>query len=193
MPVEDLSEQRSLIQSTIANLKQNADTQVCRDVSQLVEQTRTQRQAQQDKTQEALQQLSRRLQGARNRVEASKQQREEKSHADVMRDMHQEKQAAEDEIAAQERSQHDLAAEIAALEKQLDGVDENVEVQVLPDEQVLKLQILRGLGVEPLANAQTGLVERARVWTADSASVVNVRGLQEPAHQVAARLWDLCS
>ncbi|KAJ2658016.1 putative kinetochore protein spc24 [Coemansia sp. RSA 1199] len=192
MPFEDLSDQRSLVESTLASLKLQTDTQACRDMSQCLEQTRTQRQALQDKTQESLQQLSRRLQGARNRVDASKAQREEKSHAEVMRDLFQEQQAAVDQVSLQEQRQQELEHEIAALEKQLEDVDENVEAQAMPDEQVLKLQILRGLGVEPLANAQTGLVEKARVWTADSASVVSVRGLSEPAHQLAAKLWDLC-
>ncbi|KAJ2350828.1 hypothetical protein IWW50_004339 [Coemansia erecta] len=192
MPVEELSEQCSLIQSAVANLKLQTDTQVCREASQRLEQTRKQRQQQQDKAQEALQQLSRRLQGARNRVDASKAQREEKSHAEVMRDLREEQQTAVDETATQEQQQQALELEIAALEKRLEGMDENVEVQAMPDEQVLKVQILRGLGVEPLANAQTGLVEKARVWTADSASVVSVRGLPEPAHQLAAKLWDLC-
>ncbi|KAJ2497705.1 hypothetical protein GGH96_004888 [Coemansia sp. RSA 1972] len=192
MPVEDLSEQRSLIESALANLKLQTDTQACRDMSQRLSQTRTQRTTLQDKTQESLQQLSRRLQGARSRVDSSKAQREEKSHAEVMRDLLHEQQTAVDEVSSQEQRQRELEQEIRALEKQLDEVDENVEAQGMPDEQVLKLQILRGLGVEPLANAQTGLVEKARVWTANSASVVSVRGCSEPAHQLAAKLWDLC-
>ncbi|KAJ2080599.1 hypothetical protein H4R24_002962 [Coemansia sp. RSA 988] len=197
MPVEELVEQHHLMQSTVANLKHANDSQVCRDLSQKLESIREQRRSEQDQTQEQLQQLSRRLQGARSRVEASKAQREQKSHAEVMRDLETEKQAAGDAITAQESRQTQLNADIAVLEKQLETLDDNVERQMVPDEGVLMLQILRGLGVEPLANAQTGLVESARVWTPKSACVVPVRenahGHQLSSHQLAASLWDLCS
>ncbi|KAJ2852071.1 hypothetical protein IWW36_000650 [Coemansia brasiliensis] len=193
MAVEELSEQHNLIHSTVANLKQSTDTQRCRDISQQIDQIKKQRQEQLDQTQESLQRLSRQLQDTRSRVDASKAQREQKSHMETMRDLDEEKKQTQDLISEEEEKQRELKVQIQELEEQLGRVDERVEEQMLPDEQVLKLQILRGLGVEPLANAQTGLVEKARVWTADSASVINVRGMQEPPHQVAAKLWDLCA
>ncbi|KAJ2453515.1 hypothetical protein EV183_002154 [Coemansia sp. RSA 2336] len=193
MAVEELSEQRSLIHSAVANLKQSTDTQKCQSISQQIDQINKQRQSQLDQTQESLQQLSRQLQDTRSRVDTSKAQREQKSHAETMRDLELEQQQTRDLIGEEEEKQRELSLQIKELEEQLGRVDERVEEQMLPDEQVLRLQILRGLGVEPLANAQTGLVEKARVWTADSASVVNVRDVQEPPHQVAAKLWDLCS
>ncbi|KAJ2800018.1 hypothetical protein H4R20_004216 [Coemansia guatemalensis] len=197
MPVEELVEQRHLMQSTVANLKHANDSQICRDLSQKLESIRESRRSEQDRMQEQLQQLSRRLQGARSRVDASKAQREQKSHAEVMRDLETEKQAAGDAIAAQESRQSQLNADIAELERQLQTLDDNIERQMVPDEGVLMLQILRGLGVEPLANAQTGVVESARVWTPKSACVVPVRSdtqeQQLPPHKLAARLWDLCA
>ncbi|PIA16844.1 hypothetical protein COEREDRAFT_7993 [Coemansia reversa NRRL 1564] len=197
MPVEELAEQRDLMQSTVANLKHSNESQLCRDLSQQLESLREYRRTEQDKMQEQLKQLSRRLQDVRSRVDASKAQREQKSHAEVMRDLEAEKQAAADAIAAQESRQTQLNAETAVLEKQLQAQDDNIEHQMVPDEGVLMLQILRGLGVEPLTNVQTGLVESARVWTPKSAYVVPVcedtQEHQPTPHQLAARLWDLCS
>ncbi|KAJ2773536.1 hypothetical protein IWQ57_001248 [Coemansia nantahalensis] len=194
MSAEELPEKRNVMQSVIATLQHSDDARVCRDISQQLEQTRVQRRSEADAVQEALQQLSRRLQGARSRVDAAKAQREQKSHAETMRDMHAEQQTTDSAIAELEARRAAMARDIAALETQLAALDENVEHQMAPDENVLKLQLLRGLGVEPLANAQTGLVERARVWTPSSASVVDVRGPNAlPPHQLAAQLWELCS
>ncbi|KAJ1727372.1 hypothetical protein LPJ61_004602 [Coemansia biformis] len=194
MSAEELPEKRNVMQSVVATLQHSEDARVCRDISGLLEQTRVERRTEADKVQESLQQLSRRLQGVRGRVDASKAQREQKSHPETMRDLRAERQATDDAIASQESRRTALSADIAGLEAQLAALDENVEQQMAPDESVLKLQLLRGLGVEPLANAQTGLVEKARVWTPTSASVVDVRGQQAPMpHQLAAQLWDLCS
>ncbi|KAJ2780399.1 hypothetical protein H4R18_003480 [Coemansia javaensis] len=195
MSTEELPENRNVILSVTATLQHSEDARICGDVSRRLEQARVERRGEADRAQEALQQLSRRLQGAQERVEASKAQRELKSHAETMRDLAGERQATEAGIGSLEARRAALEADIAALEARLGALDENVEQQMAPDESVLRLQILRGLGVEPLANAQTGLVEKARVWTAASACVVAVRGPDQPppAHQLAAQLWDLCS
>ncbi|KAI8323512.1 hypothetical protein GQ54DRAFT_103009 [Martensiomyces pterosporus] len=192
MALENLSEQRILMQSTTQSLQHSDDAQVGREVSQYIEQAKSARRCELDQVQEALQTLSRRLQAARGRVEASKAQREEKSHAETMQDLEREKQEAENGIAAQAEQQQKLAREIEALEAELGKLDENIEMSYTPDEAVLKLQILRGLGVEPLAGAETGELDRARVRSMESACVISVDE-QVPGHQMASQLWDLCS
>ncbi|KAI9499978.1 hypothetical protein BX070DRAFT_255547 [Coemansia spiralis] len=192
MTVEDLSEQRSLVQSAILNLKHNDDAQVGRDIAQRVETTHTQRQQDLDKTQESLQQLSRRLQAARTRVDTSKAQREAKSHTETMNELQQEKKTVEDSIVENEQTQASLTSDIARLESEIDELDENVEREMVPDENVLRLQILRGLGVEPLVGEQTSAIDAARVWSKSSACVVKMDE-SVPAHQIATQLWDLCS
>ncbi|KAJ2162089.1 hypothetical protein GGF46_000964 [Coemansia sp. RSA 552] len=193
MHVEELSEQRLLIDSAVDNLSHPGDAQTCRDIGTAIEQTRQSRRRQTDAQQEQLQQLARRLQAARSRVEASKSKREAKSHADVMRDLGTERQQTEHDVSEHDHRQGQLREDIDRLQRQVDTLDENVQGQVVPDEAVLKLHILRSLGVEPLASAQTGLVERARVWTPGNASVVEVRGQDITPHQLAAQLWALCS
>ncbi|KAJ2463935.1 hypothetical protein EV174_006882, partial [Coemansia sp. RSA 2320] len=146
-----------------------------------------------DQQQEALQALSRRLQTARGRVEASKAQREQKSHAETMRELDHERLAAEDVIAAHGQRQAELEHNIEVLEAQLAGLDESdVERECVPDETVLKLQILRGLGVEPLTDPGETDIRSVRVWTAAQACVVSIDE-NVASQQMAAQLWDLCS
>ncbi|KAJ1666619.1 hypothetical protein IW140_002622 [Coemansia sp. RSA 1813] len=190
--MENLSEQNLLIQSLANNLKRSDDAQVSRQIMHHVQETQTKRQQSLDTTQETLQQLSRRLQTARTRVDASKAQREAKSHADTMRDLQGEKKTIESSIVQGEKQHELLTQEIAALEKEINELDENVERQEGPDENVLKLHILRSLGVEPLINEQTGAIDVARVWSADSACTVSIDESAQ-AHQLAAQLWNYCS
>ncbi|KAJ2811613.1 hypothetical protein H4S07_001955 [Coemansia furcata] len=110
-----------------------------------------------------------------------------------MRDLDRERQTTDDAIAGQEQKQCELKRQIEELEARIAELDEtNVESEELPDESVLKLQIMRGLGVEPLEDPETGLISKARLWTANEACVVSVDE-NMPAQQMAARLWDLCS
>ncbi|KAJ2516571.1 hypothetical protein H4217_004499 [Coemansia sp. RSA 1939] len=194
MSVDNLSEQHALIQSLATNLKHNDDAQIGRRIMHRIEETHAKRQQALDTTQETLQQLSRRLQTARSRVDSSKAQREAKSHADTMRDMREEKEATESAIDAQEKQGGVLEREIDALEDRIALLDDSVEALApASDEAVLKLQILRSLGVEPLVDADGGSVAVARVWSQASASSVPIDDDSVPAHQLASRLWDACS
>ncbi|KAJ2618462.1 hypothetical protein GGF44_005770 [Coemansia sp. RSA 1694] len=193
MSGDNLSEQSSLVQAAVANLRHCDDAQIGREISRLVEESKAAQRSKIDQQQETLQALSRRLQAARTRVEASKAQREQKSHAETMRDLGHERQTTDEAIAGQELQQSQLMQQIEELEArmaELAGTD--VEREEVPDESVLKLQILRGLGVEPLTDPDTGVITKARLWTAAEASVVSVDEVV-PSQQLAARLWDLCS
>ncbi|KAJ2889607.1 hypothetical protein GGI21_006504 [Coemansia aciculifera] len=193
MSGDNLSEQSSLVQAAISNLRHSDDAQVGREISRLVEESKKTQRAKADQQQETLQALSRRLQAARTRVEASKAQREQKSHAETMRDLECERLTTDDAIAEQEQLQLGLQREIEELEARVAELDRtDVEKEQVPDESVLKLQILRGLGVEPLADPDTGAITKARLWTAADACVVAVDE-NMPAQQMATRLWDLCS
>ncbi|KAJ1915063.1 hypothetical protein LPJ71_002174, partial [Coemansia sp. S17] len=77
MSGDSLSEQTNLVKDAIANLRRNEEAQIGRQISQLVEESKTAQIHKVDQQQEALQALSRRLQAARTRVEASKAQREQ--------------------------------------------------------------------------------------------------------------------
>ncbi|KAJ2065976.1 hypothetical protein GGI08_002100 [Coemansia sp. S2] len=193
MSGDSLSEQTNLVKDAIANLRRNEEAQIGRQISQLVEESKTAQIHKVDQQQEALQALSRRLQAARTRVEASKAQREQKSHSETMRDLDRERQTTDEAIAGQEQRQSELMRQIEELEARMAELDEtDVEREELPDESVLKLQMLRGLGVEPLTDPETGLINKARLWSAAEASVVSVDESM-PAQQMATRLWDLCS
>ncbi|KAJ2817806.1 hypothetical protein FBU31_006095 [Coemansia sp. 'formosensis'] len=190
---DNLAEQSSLVKAAIDNLRSCDDAQIGRKISLLVEESKAAQKSKVDQQQETLQALSRRLQAARTRVEASKAQREQKSHSETMRDLDRERQTTDDAIAGQEQKQSELKRQIEELEARIVELDEiNVESEELPDESVLKLQIMRGLGVEPLEDPETGLISKARLWTANEACVVSVDESM-PAQQMAARLWDLCS
>ncbi|KAJ2557070.1 hypothetical protein EV175_001569 [Coemansia sp. RSA 1933] len=191
MSADNLSEQQ-LLQTLATNLKRSEDPQVARQVMQSVQETQAKRQQELDRTQESLQQLSRRLQTARSRVDSSKAQREAKSHADTMRDLNDEKRTIEASIVQGNQRHEQLVHEIAALEKSIAELDENVEGLAGPDENVLKLHILRSLGVEPLVNDKTDAIDVARVWSADSACAIPIDE-SAPPHQMAAQLWDSCS
>ncbi|KAJ2853522.1 hypothetical protein GGI22_004838 [Coemansia erecta] len=191
MSADRLSEQQ-LLQTLATNLKRSDDAQVARQIMHSVQETQMKRQQELDKAQETLHQLSRRLQTARTRVDSSKAQREAKSHAETMRDLQDEKKAVETSIAQGEQQHEQLVKEIAALEERVGELDENVEGMAEPDANVLKLHILRSLGVEPLVNEETGSIDVARVWSADSACAIRIDE-SAPAHQMAAQLWDACS
>ncbi|KAJ2401417.1 hypothetical protein GGI23_001406 [Coemansia sp. RSA 2559] len=191
MSADRLSEQQ-LLQTLATNLKRSDDAQVARQIMHSVQETQMKRQQELDKAQETLHQLSRRLQTARTRVDSSKAQREAKSHAETMRDLQDEKKAVETSIAQGEQQHEQLVKEIAALEERIGELDENVEGMAEPDANVLKLHILRSLGVEPLVNGETGSIDVARVWSADSACAIRIDE-SVPAHQMAAQLWDACS
>ncbi|KAJ1961902.1 hypothetical protein GGI12_002983 [Dipsacomyces acuminosporus] len=190
--VEDLSEQRSLVQSTISNLKHSDDAQVGKEIAQYVGQSKAARQRELEQVQETLQTLSRRLQASRSRVEASKAQREEKSHAETMQDLEHERQHVEQGISTQAEQQKRLEKEIEQLEAELAGLDDDVEKTYAPDESILKLHILRGLGVEPLVNGETGGIDKVQVRSQASACVIPVDE-QAQGHQAATQLWSLCS
>ncbi|KAJ1800919.1 hypothetical protein LPJ59_000709 [Coemansia sp. RSA 2399] len=191
MSADNLSEQQ-LLQTLATNLKRSDDAQVARQIMHSVQETQTKRQQELDKTQETLHQLSRRLQTARTRVDSSKAQREAKSHMETMRDLQDEKKTVEASIVQGEQQHEQLVKEIVALEARIGELDENVEGMAEPDENVLKLHILRSLGVEPLVNEESGSIDVARVWSADSACAIQIDE-SAPAHQMAAQLWDACS
>ncbi|KAJ2701949.1 hypothetical protein FB645_004481 [Coemansia sp. IMI 203386] len=196
MPLEDLSEQYTLVQSALSNIKHSEDAKIGKEILTHVEATRFARQNKLDKQQETLQLLSRRLQTARSRVDASRAQREEKSHAETMREMELERQSVDQVINAQMAWREELKEKIAIMEEQVAELNDDVEMEETPDDAVLKLQVLRGLGVEPLF-ANDNSIEGVRVWSESEACVVSLKDdepmQQLPPHQLAAQLWDLCS
>ncbi|KAJ2724582.1 hypothetical protein GGI07_001835 [Coemansia sp. Benny D115] len=193
-PSDAFSEQCSLVHSTISNLKQSDDAQVSKEILRHIETTRQTRQAQLDKQQETLQLLSRRLQATRSRVDASRAQREAKSHTEVMREMELERQSIEQVVQTQEAWRDKLVDRVKELEVELQRLSENVEEEVQVDAAVLKLRILRGLGVEPLVD-ENGKVDAARAWGEGKADVVKVAdadGVGDADRVLAANLWALC-
>ncbi|KAJ1836927.1 hypothetical protein LPJ73_007564 [Coemansia sp. RSA 2703] len=193
MSIENLTEQHNLILSAHASLQQSDDADLVKQILSLATRSRTQRQNALDKQQETLQLLSRRLQAARARVDASRARREEKSHAETMREMRLEHQSAEQVIGAQEAWYEQLLQRAQGLESQIAELDEHVEQQAKVDPDVLRLVVLRGLGVDP--RVVDGRVEEASLWSPQGAHVVKVAEEEQrlTAHQMAARLWDLCS
>ncbi|KAJ1725708.1 hypothetical protein LPJ53_000187 [Coemansia erecta] len=193
MAIDNLTEQHALVLSAHASLQQSDDLALITQIQELSTRTHTQRQQALDKQQEALQLLSRRLQAARARVDASRARREEKSHKETMREMHLERQSAEQVIGAQEAWQTQLRERVGGLERQIAELEEDVEEGVEADPDVLRLQVLRGLGVDPKVG-QEG-VEEVAVWSERGAEVVklNEEQMRLTAHQMAARLWELCS
>ncbi|KAJ2847851.1 hypothetical protein J3B02_004074 [Coemansia erecta] len=194
MPIDDLSEQYSLVQSALSNIKHSDDAQLGKNILSHVEAARATRQQKLDKQQETLQLLSRRLQTARSRVDASRAQREEKSHAETMREMELERQSVNQVIGAQEAWREELKEKVLLLERQIKELNDHVEMDKVPDDNVLMLQVLRGLGVEPLF-ADDNSVESVRLWSESEACVVPLAAndtQQLPPDQLAAQLWDLC-
>ncbi|KAJ2776139.1 hypothetical protein GGI15_004937 [Coemansia interrupta] len=193
MSIDNLTEQHNLLLSAHASLQQGDDHALIKQIHASTMSIHARRQQTLDKQQEALQLLSRRLQAARARVDASRARREEKSHAETMREMHLEKQAAEQVIGAQETWHEQLGQRADGLEHQLGGLDENVERGMAGDPDVLRLQVLRGLGLDP--KVEEGGVKEVAVWSELGAEVVRVDEEESrlTAHQLAAKLWDLCS
>ncbi|KAJ2489195.1 hypothetical protein IWW37_004176 [Coemansia sp. RSA 2050] len=185
-------EQSSIIRDAIDNLRECNEAQIGREILRLVEDSKAAQKSRVDQQQETLQALSRRLQAARTRVEASKAQREQQSHSETMRELDRERRATSEAITGQEQRQQELKRQIEELEARVAELDEtDVEREELSDVSVLRLQFMRGL-LNPLTDPETGLITKARSVSAAEACVVSVDDSM-PAQQMATRLWDLCS
>ncbi|ORX69796.1 hypothetical protein DL89DRAFT_165974 [Linderina pennispora] len=174
MDIEDLSQQREQMQQTIDSLKQSNDALVAKEVAHHVDNAQTIRKSEVDTLQESLQALSRRLQTARGKVDASKAQREEKSHAETMRELRAEKQSAEQGISDLNDREQRLQQEITALEERMANMSDNIEQELDPGAIVMQLQVLRSLGVEPLVNGQSKQIDKARIISPSSVTVVQL-------------------
>ncbi|KAJ1930027.1 hypothetical protein EC988_010065, partial [Linderina pennispora] len=140
MDIEDLSQQREQMQQTIDSLKQSNDALVAKEVARHVDNAQTIRKSEVDTLQESLQALSRRLQTARGKVDTSKAQREEKSHAETMRELRAEKQSAEQGISDLNDREQRLQQEITALEERMANMSDNIEQELDPGAIVMQLQ-----------------------------------------------------
>ncbi|KAI7826307.1 hypothetical protein BX661DRAFT_171587 [Kickxella alabastrina] len=187
MNIDALTEQRSLMDSAHASLKHSTDMRQAKTILDRTAQTRAHRQQVLDKQQETLQLLSRRLQGARARVDSAKSQRQAKSHAETMREMHLEKQALSLAVEAQAALRQELGERVSGLEaKEVEGAEEVGE-----PEDVLRLMVYRGLGVEPMVEGGNVAAVRC-VGEQVGAAVVGVDASAD-AGALAAQLWSMCS